>query len=102
MGGLVTLLSLMSSADRSDFDFFSSVFFVLVGMVFVGTFGAPLASVARAYEYDLLHALNTPEVLARADQHLGENMLPHLQALEWGFRFGQTVINMKVITSILA
>merc|ERR1712007_302660 len=64
--------------------------------------GLPLAQVAEVFEYDVLHALNNPLVLRNARRHLGDQLLSHLHTLGWGFRAGQTVINLRLVMNVLA
>jgi len=64
--------------------------------------GFPLASVAETFEYDVLLALNHPVVLNKAQRYFGQQLLSHLHTLEWGFRFGGTVISTKFVTSVAA
>merc|ERR1711920_1118392 len=71
---------------------------VLFFMAFCLTY--PLALVAETIEYDVLRALNTPTILRQAQNHIGQQMLPHLINLEWGFRFGGCVINTKIVMHI--
>merc|ERR1712060_893681 len=60
----------------------------------------PLALVAETVEYDVIRALNTPAILRQAQKHLGQQMLPHLTNLEWGFRFGGAVINTRIVMQV--
>eukprot|EP00931_Biecheleriopsis_adriatica_P037071 TRINITY_DN21281_c0_g1_i1.p1 TRINITY_DN21281_c0_g1~~TRINITY_DN21281_c0_g1_i1.p1 ORF type:complete len:132 (+),score=18.88 TRINITY_DN21281_c0_g1_i1:23-397(+) len=64
-------------------------------------FGIPIAQVAEVFDYDVLRSLNNPVVIKKAQRHFGQQLLPHLHTLEWGFRVGQTVINMKVVMNII-
>merc|ERR1711953_1458107 len=60
----------------------------------------PVAAVAETFEYDVLRALNNPLVCNRAQRHFGQQLLAHLRTLDWGFRFGGTVINAKLVMNI--
>lgn len=59
-----------------------------------------LASVSETFEYDVLLVLNNPKVLSRAQRHIGQQMLPHLQHLNWGFRFSGSVVNARAVSAI--
>mmetsp|Transcript_42867 Transcript_42867/g.91933 ORF Transcript_42867/g.91933 Transcript_42867/m.91933 type:complete len:613 (-) Transcript_42867:630-2468(-) len=61
----------------------------------------PFAKVAEVHEYDLLRTLNKPQILFRAMPLFGQQMLPHLHTLEWGFKIGQTIINMRLVVNVL-
>merc|ERR1712008_354225 len=63
--------------------------------------GMPLARVAEVFEYDVLRALNTPLVINHSQKHLGQQLLSHLSTLGWGFRIGGTVVNMRLVSSIV-
>lgn len=73
---------------------------VLLSLMLIAVTGLPLAQVAEVFEYDVLRALNTPLVVQRAQRHFGHQLLPHLHTLEWGFRLGGTVINMRMVVSL--
>merc|ERR1712113_678631 len=92
---------LMSSVGISEAHLSMAVLSICFALVFAALFGAPLARVAETFEHQVFHALNNPSVLKNAQQHLGEQLLPHLHSLHWGFHLGQTVIDMRVVTSIL-
>merc|ERR1711972_361110 len=57
--------------------------------------GLPIASVAETFEHDVLRSLNNPVVVRNAQKHFGQQMLGHLHTLEWGFRVGGSVVNMR-------
>ena len=59
-----------------------------------------LASVSETFEYDVLLVLNNPMALSRAQRYIGQQMLPHLQHLNWGFRFCGSVINTRAVSAI--
>merc|ERR1711972_1276876 len=63
--------------------------------------GLPIATVAEVFEYDVLHALNNPLVVQMSQRYFGHQFLAHLHTLSWGFMFGQTIINLRLITNIL-
>merc|ERR1712039_55041 len=62
--------------------------------------GLPLAAVAETFEYDVLRYLNNPLTLRAARRQIGDQLLPHLTSLDWGFRFAGKVINSKQIGSV--
>merc|ERR1712187_285650 len=66
-----------------------------------GLMAAPVAAVAETFEYDVLRALNNPLVVNRAQRHFGQQLLSHLRTLDWGFRFGGTVINAKLVMNVV-
>jgi len=72
-----------------------SVFFILIVLTLT------LARVSEVFEYDVLKALNTPIVMKHAQKHLGQQLLSHLHNLEWGFRVGGTIINMRLVSSVV-
>jgi len=78
-----------------------TAFVMMVTLGVMLALGAPLASVAETFEYDVLRALNNPLVLCHARRHIGDQMLPHLQFLEWGFRFSGAVITSRRISTIM-
>merc|ERR1712039_484480 len=99
---LVIVTYLMSGKNQT----MNSVVWASATLVFVATLiqsmGLPLAQVAEVFEYDVLHALNNPLVVKNAQQYFGQQLLSHLHTLGWGFRFGQTVINLRLIMNVLA
>merc|ERR1711879_310579 len=60
-----------------------------------------MAFVAETFEYDVLRALNTPFLLKQAQMYFGQQLLPHLNILEWGFRFGGSVLSARNVTNIV-
>jgi len=60
-----------------------------------------LSFVAETFEYDVLRALNTPFLLKQAQMYFGQQLLPHLHVLEWGFRFGGSVLSARYVTNIV-
>merc|ERR1712217_488909 len=76
-------------------------FIMVIAMGMCASIGWPLASVAETFEYDVLRWLNNVLVLHHARKYIGDQTLPHLQALDWGFRFGGSVINLRTISGIL-
>merc|ERR1712187_82551 len=68
--------------------------------VIVMVLGFPLAQVAETFEYDVLRGLNNPATLNKAQKHFGQQLLPHLTTLEWGFRIGGVVIKMKLLMGV--
>merc|ERR1719433_1177194 len=61
----------------------------------------PLASVAETFEYDVLRTLNNSRIMNRAQLFFGQQLLPHLHTLDWGFRISGTVINTKLAGQIV-
>lgn len=61
----------------------------------------PLAEVAETFEYDVLRYLNNPLVLSRAQKYFGQQLLPHLHCLDWGFRFAGSIVNTRSVGSLL-
>merc|ERR1712217_427586 len=76
-------------------------FLMLVCLLMCCLSGLPLASVSETFEYDVLRWLNNVAVLHHAQKYIGNQILPHLQALEWGFRFGGSVINSRAMSNII-
>merc|ERR1712039_546939 len=63
----------------------------------------PLAMVTETFEYDVLRALNNPLILRNAQRFFGQQLLPHLTTLEWGFRVcGNTITSKSVMNVVLA
>jgi len=60
----------------------------------------PMAQVSETFHYDVLRALNNPLIIKQAQRHLGEQLLSHLQSLDWGFRVGGTVLSKRQVTTI--
>merc|ERR1712039_769635 len=58
----------------------------------------PLAVVTETFEYDVLRALNNPFILNRAQKYIGQQLLSHLNGLQWGFRFCGTTITAKFVS----
>merc|ERR1711988_2070439 len=77
---------------------------ILAFVLFVGALCLtyPLALVAETIEYDVLRALNTPTILRQTQKHIGQQLVPHLTNLEWGFRIGGSVINTRIVMNIAA
>merc|ERR1712107_265997 len=63
--------------------------------------GVPTAAVSETFENDVLRALNDPLVMNRAQRYFGQQMLAHLHTLDWGLRFGGTVINVRLMMNIV-
>merc|ERR1712008_173002 len=74
---------------------------LLPSVLLVALLGLPMARVSETFEYDVLRALNTPIVLKHAQRHLGQQLLPHLRSLGWGFRVGGSVIGLRFAMTIL-
>ena len=51
-------------------------------------------------EHDVIRALNNPSVLSGAQRHFGQQFIAHLLTLDWGFRFGGSVISVKMVVQI--
>merc|ERR1740121_1037045 len=100
---VLVIVTYLISGDSKSTD---ELMWAIIGLVFVATLiqsmGLPLAQVAEVFEYDVLHALNNPLVVKNAQQYFGQQLLSHLHTLGWGFRFGQTVINLRLIMNVLA
>merc|ERR1712060_147025 len=98
MGCTVALLSYLLSAQKiSRASLIQSSFAVVLLVVGNAAVAFPIARVAETFEYDVLRALNRPEVVRSAQRHFGQQFLSHLKTLEWGFRAGGTVISMRII-----
>ncbi|CAK0895820.1 unnamed protein product [Prorocentrum cordatum] len=95
---LVACTRLLLSETTSFTSGWSMILILASSLVVV--LSAPLASVAETFEYDVLRALNNPSVLKQAQQHFGQQLLAHLQTLDWGFRVGGTVINNKMVVQV--
>jgi hypothetical protein len=76
------------------------IMILVIASFFVLVLSAPLAAVAETFEYNVLEALNNPSVLKHAQQHFGQQLLPHLRTLNWGFRVGGMVINNKMVVQV--
>merc|ERR1719198_1415924 len=63
--------------------------------------GLPIAYVSEAFEYDVLRALNRPLIVHRAQAFFGQQLLPHLQLLQWGFRAGGSTITTKAVMNVV-
>merc|ERR1711990_633838 len=77
----------------------SSRILALCGSIVI--LAAPIAAVSETFEYDVLRALNDPLVMNRAQRYFGQQMLTHVRTLDWGFRVGGTVINVRLIMNIV-
>lgn len=94
------ILQIMKSFSKGDenhillYDMVFSLTFLSVVIVYILYC---LAMVADTYEHDVLVALNTPVVLSRVQRHFGQQFLPHLRTLNWGFRCGGTVICPELV-----
>jgi len=99
---VVLVTYLMSDLDKTTEDLLFAIPVGLMLLTFLFLIGTPIAGVAEVFEYDVLHALNNPLVVKNAQRHFGQQLLPHLHTLGWGFRFGQTVINLRIIVNVFA
>jgi len=99
---LVLVTYLMSDIQKEVIDFSLAVSNLILLVSLLLLCGAPVATVAEVFEYDVLHALNNPLVVKNAQRHFGQQLLSHLHTLGWGFRFGQTVIDLRIIVNIVA
>merc|ERR1711920_1220118 len=77
----------------------SSLALIFLTVVIV-SLAAPLARVAETFEYEVYRALNNPVVMRESQRHFGQQFLTHLRTLDWGFRFGGTVISVKIVMHI--
>merc|ERR1719291_355634 len=59
-----------------------------------------MAAVAETFHYDVLRALNNPSMLKEAQKYFGQQLLSHLNTLEWGFRVGGIVICPRLVSQI--
>mmetsp|Transcript_89983 Transcript_89983/g.237416 ORF Transcript_89983/g.237416 Transcript_89983/m.237416 type:complete len:117 (-) Transcript_89983:421-771(-) len=87
--------------DSDMLELYHIVAAILCGFIVMISQFFPFAAVAEVYEYDLLRTLNKPQVLHKVMKHLGQQMLPHLHTLDWGFKIGQTMINMKLVINLI-
>jgi hypothetical protein len=99
---LVIVTYLMSGKDQSMGSVILASAFLVFTAGLIIAMGLPLAQVAEVFEYDVLHALNNPLVVQNAQRYFGQQLLSHLHTLGWGFRFGQTVINLRLVMNVLA
>ena len=60
----------------------------------------PIAAVAETFEYEVMREINVPSVLHGALSLLGDQLLPHVLHLDWGFRFGGRVINKQSMLAV--
>jgi len=95
------LVTMIISGNHHEQELVPLVTSLVLCTLLMGYSFLPLAKVAEVYEYDLLRTLNKPIVLHKAMPLLGQQMLPHLHTLEWGFKIGQTIINMRLVVNIL-
>merc|ERR1712217_778068 len=61
----------------------------------------PLAATAETFDFDVPRNLNNPLVMQKAQKHFGQQLLNHIITLEWGFRFGGTVITVQMVRDII-
>merc|ERR1740121_1129099 len=99
--GIVALVA-CSRLLLSDTTGFTSgwIMILVTTSLLVLVLSTPLAAVAETFEYDVLRALNKPSVIKHSQQHFGQQLLGHLQTLDWGFRVGGTVISKKMVVHI--
>merc|ERR1712087_360349 len=76
-------------------------FIMIICITMCAFIGLPLASVSETFEYDVLRWLNNVSVLHHARKYIGDQTLPHLQALDWGFRFAGSVISSRTVGGIM-
>merc|ERR1712113_356461 len=62
--------------------------------------GFPLAALAEVFEYDVVRALNKPNVLRGSRDYIGDQILTHCAFLEWGFRYSGKVISFQMVASV--
>merc|ERR1711972_1034969 len=98
---LIIVTYLMSGGSKSTQDLVWATLALLLLAGISIAMGLPIATVAEVFEYDVLHALNNPSVVQMSQRYFGHQFLDHLHTLSWGFMFGQTVINLRLITNIL-
>merc|ERR1712217_939873 len=91
----------MGSSNASIRNVILHGFVMLICVLICAFAGFPLAGVAETFEYDVLRWLNNVAVLHHARKYIGDQILPHLQALDWGFRFAGSVISSRTIGSIM-
>merc|ERR1712190_9448 len=93
-------MSLLTGKDLPpEFIARSSLALIFLTTVIV-SLAAPLARVAETFEYEVYRALNNPLVMRESQRHFGQQFLTHLRTLDWGFRFGGTVINVKIVMNV--
>jgi hypothetical protein len=66
----------------------------------ITSLSAPLALVRETFEHDVVRLLNAPDVLRRWQKFFGQQYLAHLNALDWGFRFGGRVIHLQSVSGM--
>merc|ERR1712110_1335406 len=98
---MVLATSVLFKEATSMADFVLEGFIMLVCLGLCALLGWPLASVAETFEYDVLRWLNNVSVLHHARKYIGDQTLPHLHALDWGFRFAGSVISSRTIGGIM-
>lgn len=98
IGCAVFIALTIASISGEVFPFVIFVMVVIGGSMCVQV--RMLASVAETFEYDVLLVLNNPVVLRGAQRYIGQQMLPHLGHLNWGFRFCGSVINSRAVSAI--
>jgi hypothetical protein len=96
--GAWVLISAMFLVSRSDSGMWLARL-VLASTIIVVLL-APLAAVSETFEYDVLKALNNPSILKGAQKYFGQQLLAHLNSLDWGFRVGGVVIGQRFLAQI--
>lgn len=76
------------------------VFCLIMLPIFMWVLGYPLSMVSEVFEFDVLRTLNRPLLLFRAQRFFGQQLLKHLSLLEWGYRFGGTLITPRFVSNI--
>merc|ERR1711974_179652 len=79
----------------------SAALCLVICIVFILCIGGPLANVAEVFEFEVVRYLNTPSLLRHSLNYFDDQLLPHLRYLEWGFRFGGTLITPGIVGVIL-
>jgi len=99
---LLSCMMLVANQGLGAYDQAMLAFFVGLGICIFVMAIQPLTAVAETQEYDVLRELNNPQTIAASRPLIGDLLLAHLQSLEWGFRFGGSLIDNRKLSSSLA
>mmetsp|Transcript_55199 Transcript_55199/g.87513 ORF Transcript_55199/g.87513 Transcript_55199/m.87513 type:complete len:418 (-) Transcript_55199:285-1538(-) len=98
---MVLCVYLIVTPYRNDLAFLTrSVISLLWMSGLITSLSAPLALVRETFEHDVVRLLNAPDVLRRSQTFFGQQYLAHLNALDWGFRFGGRVIHLQSVSGM--
>lgn len=78
---------------------FECILYLVMGLTIQFAVIRQLTAVAETHEYDVLRELNNPRTISQSRGLIGELLLTHLQSLGWGFRFGGSLIDNRMLSS---